>query len=620
MRAFILAVTGLAFGVIACSSSSDGTTFDIHAPVAAVSVVLPSPSLVEGQTARAVATPRDANGAALANRPIVWQSSSAAIASVTDSGMISAISPGTAVISAASEGVSGEASMIVVPPTPAPVASVSVALAASSISSGQTTQATATTRDADNNVLTGRVIGWSSSNTGVATVSAAGLVRAVAVGTAQISATSESQSGSAALTVAAIAPVPVASVSVTLAASSRNTGQTTQATATTRDANNNVLTGRAITWSSSNTGVATVSSSGLVTAIAVGAVQIMAACEGQSASANFSVTSAAPAPVASVTVALGTGSLNPGLTTQATATTRDANNNVLTGRAITWSSNNTAFATVDPSSGLVTAVAVGTAQITATSEGQSGSATLSVRLVGSSNEPAGMTVISDRPFNALHELGWDEPSNGGSGGSIVQDATAPRSPSSILRMTLPAGFSGGGASYDGDSPAFNVKTLYISHWFRTSSNWQGHPGSSVNKQYYVYTTSNVPSIYFDMYGSGSGTLRPQIAGQSISAGGAGFGDPQNPDWTANLVPSAEIVRGQWYHLEVVLVMNSVGKTDGSVDWWLDGVHIGSHGGIQWQSSSPSWQFVHYADVWGGGGGTVTKTMWLDFDHLYISGK
>ena len=164
--------------------------------------------------------------------------------------------------------------MIVVPPTPAPVASVSVVLAASLITPGQTTQGTATTLDADNNVLTGRVIGWSSSNTGVATVSAAGLVRAVAVGTAQIRATSEGQTGSAALTVAAIAPVPVASVSVTLAASSRNPGQTTQATATTRDANNNVLTGRAITWSSSNTGVATVSGSGLVTAIAVGAVQI----------------------------------------------------------------------------------------------------------------------------------------------------------------------------------------------------------------------------------------------------------------------------------------------------------------------------------------------------------
>ena len=69
MRAFILAVTGLAFGVTACSSSSDGTTFDIHAPVAAVSVVLPSPSLVEGQTARAIATPRDANGAPLYQPP-----------------------------------------------------------------------------------------------------------------------------------------------------------------------------------------------------------------------------------------------------------------------------------------------------------------------------------------------------------------------------------------------------------------------------------------------------------------------------------------------------------------------------------------------------------------------
>ncbi|PYO47909.1 MAG: cell surface protein, partial [Gemmatimonadetes bacterium] len=62
-------------------------------------------------------------------------------------------------------------------------------------------------------------------------------------GSVTISATSEGQSGSASLSVTAVPPVPVASVNVALAASSRNPGQTTQATATTRDANNNVLTG-----------------------------------------------------------------------------------------------------------------------------------------------------------------------------------------------------------------------------------------------------------------------------------------------------------------------------------------------------------------------------------------
>ena len=84
-----------------------------------------------------------------------------------------------------------------------PVAVVVVSLAASARTVGQTTQATAALRDAANDELTDRVVSWSSGNPMVATVSGAGLVTAVAVGTANIIATSEGHSGQAALTVTA---------------------------------------------------------------------------------------------------------------------------------------------------------------------------------------------------------------------------------------------------------------------------------------------------------------------------------------------------------------------------------------------------------------------------------
>jgi hypothetical protein len=232
-----------------------------------------------------------------------------------------------------------------------------------------------------------------------------------------------------------------------------------------------------------------------------------------------------------------------------------------------------------------------------------------------------MTVISDRPFNAINELGWSDDNWGyASGGVIIQDPTAPRSPSSILRTTIPRGFVGGGGTFSGDFTISSApRTLYVSYWARVSSNWQGEQ-SGVNKQFYVYTSSDVPSIYMNMYGAGSGPLQPQIAGQNISAGGQGFGDPNNPDWTPNLVPSAQIVRGQWYHIELILVMNSVGNADGSIDWWLDNVHIGSHSGIQFQSSAPKWRALHYTNLWGGGGSIAVASQTLDFDHLYLSGK
>ena len=105
---------------------------------------------------------------------------------------------GTAVITATSEGRSGTASITV---TPVPVASVDVSLSPSSIPVGGTASATATPRDAGGTALTGRTVTWSSGTPGVATVSASGVVTAVSVGTAVITATSEGRSGTATITV-----------------------------------------------------------------------------------------------------------------------------------------------------------------------------------------------------------------------------------------------------------------------------------------------------------------------------------------------------------------------------------------------------------------------------------
>src|ERR1044071_5090041 len=98
MRAFILAVTGVVFGIAACSTYGTDvvTVQQTQAKVASVSIQVPL-SLIAGQTARAVAVPKDANGNPLADRAVAWFSSSTSVASVDDSGVISAITPGSAI-------------------------------------------------------------------------------------------------------------------------------------------------------------------------------------------------------------------------------------------------------------------------------------------------------------------------------------------------------------------------------------------------------------------------------------------------------------------------------------------------------------------------------------------
>ena len=253
----------------------------------------------------------------------------------------------------------------------APVSSVTVSLASSSVVMGGTDQGMATLKDAAGNILTGRTVSWSSSNSSIASVNTSGLVTGVTAGSATITATSEGKSGSATITVT---PVPVASVTVSLASPSVVVRGTDQATATLKDAAGNILTGRTVSWSSSNTSIASVSTSGLVTGVAAGTATITATSGGQSGSATITVTLA---PVASVTVSLASASVLVGATDQATATLKDAGGNILTGRAVSWSSSNTSIASVN-TSGLVTGVAAGTATITATSEGKSGSATITV--------------------------------------------------------------------------------------------------------------------------------------------------------------------------------------------------------------------------------------------------
>jgi hypothetical protein len=113
-----------------------------------------------------------------------------------------------------------------------------------------------------------------------------------------------------------------------------------------------------------------------VTAVAAGLSIITATSEGKNGTAGITVT-ATPVAVASVSVSPASANVTAGQTVQLTATPRDASGNVLLGRVVTWASSNGALATVS-NSGLVTGVAAGAVTITATSEGQSGSSTVTV--------------------------------------------------------------------------------------------------------------------------------------------------------------------------------------------------------------------------------------------------
>lgn len=148
---------------------------------------------------------RDSAGDVLTNPVMTWSSSDAAIAEVSTSGVVTAMSAGSATVTATRDGHSGQAQIDVVTEQ-TPVASVEVSPSSATVYVDGTLQLEAIVRDADGNVLSGRSVTWSSSNTATASVNGDGMVMGMAEGSATITATSEGQTGSAAIEVRVYQP------------------------------------------------------------------------------------------------------------------------------------------------------------------------------------------------------------------------------------------------------------------------------------------------------------------------------------------------------------------------------------------------------------------------------
>jgi hypothetical protein len=184
-----------------------------------------------------------------------------------------------------------------IPAPPGLVATVTVTPATATIFSGgspSTVLLTATLLDGNGTPITAPVL-WVSSDPSKATVSTTGLVTAVAAGSTTISAVSQGKVGTATITVI-VTPPAVATVTVTPTPFGLAVGKTLQLSAFVFDGSGNVLTGRTVTWATSNSLVATVSASGLVTGVATGTVTITATSETIPGTASGTIL---PAPIVS---------------------------------------------------------------------------------------------------------------------------------------------------------------------------------------------------------------------------------------------------------------------------------------------------------------------------------
>ncbi|HEV8151147.1 MAG TPA: Ig-like domain-containing protein, partial [Gemmatimonadales bacterium] len=304
-------------------------------------------------------------------------------------------------------------------------------------------------------------------------------------------------------------------------------GQTQQLTATAKTASGIAVSGRTVSWSSSDQSVATVSSAGMVTGIAVGGpVRIRATVDGITGDAVVTVR---PVPVDHVTVEPAIAGVLVNGSVQLTATAFDAGNGLLDGRSFLWESSNSSIAAVTTTGKVIGQAEGGPVTISATAEGKTGSASVSV-----STRPPTRLGFLQQPGLVIAGLPFSQPIRVALQDDFLGTVVGALNPVSIAIAGNP-----GGATLSGQTtvtPSSGIAT------FSTLSL------NRVGNAYTFLVTSpglqSVTSDPFDVIAGSANQLAFVTAPSSAAQSGVAFGQQpvlQLKDGSGNNVQQAGVV-------------------------------------------------------------------------------
>ena len=320
------------------------------------------------------------------NNTLTWSSSNTSVATVFY-GVVEAVGFGTATITAKSNnGKTASCSVTVNPIQPTGIKATPETSTLYGLNGTVKLSANVMPSNATNKTVT-----WSSRNTSVATVSSDGTVKAVGYGTTVI--TAKTVNGLTSNCTVTVNPIAVTGVSLNKTSLSfTGTGSSQTLTATVSPSN---ATNKTLTWSSSNTSVATVSN-GVVKAVGFGTATITAKSNnGKTASCSVTVNPIQPTGIKATPETSTLYGLNGTVKLSANVMPSNATN-----KTVTWSSNNTSVATVS-SDGTVKAVGYGTAVITAkTVNGLTSNCTINVK-----KEEVTSLTIATKPTKTNYYVG-----------------------------------------------------------------------------------------------------------------------------------------------------------------------------------------------------------------------
>ncbi len=291
---------------------------------------------------------------------ISFTSSNNNIAIVDDTGKVTAKAVGEATITASVSGKSATCKVTV----KSPLKSISLNKSSLDLTEGGSSTLSVSYNPTD--TTDSKAITWTSSNTKVATVDKNGKVTAVGAGTATITATSAVKGVSPATCSVTVKKKEIHLNSISLSKASLSMTEGDSSTLTVSYDPSNTTDSKAITWTSSNTKVATVDKNGKVTAVGAGTATITATSAVKGVKEKTCSVTVNKKEIHLKNISLSKTSLSMTEGDSSTLTVSYDPSNTTDSKAITWTSSNLKVATVDKN-GKVTAVGAGTATITATS-------------------------------------------------------------------------------------------------------------------------------------------------------------------------------------------------------------------------------------------------------------
>ncbi len=354
------------------SGAADSTRLFVQAAVASVTLNLDTASVLKRDSIKLSAIPKDGAGSPL-TRAVTWRAVTSNV-TVDTAGWVKGISIGNNVMVIATSGAKADTARLNV--LPRPVASVVGAPDSITLAFGGTTTVSASIIDDQGQPNADFNIAWVSQNAAVATISPAGLVTGIAAGTTGVIASAGGKADTIKVKVQAAVPgVDSTTISPRLD-SLYSLSDTVRLVA--RTWKGGVQVAGSYSWVSRNTAFTTVSGLGTITAIANGGTYVVVTdTSGTKDSARVVVQQR----VAQINVTPSSVARYLGTTQQFSAVAVDGKNNPMGSASFTWSSTNTAIATVGTSTGLASMVGIGVDTIIASVGFVSGRAALNVRPV-----------------------------------------------------------------------------------------------------------------------------------------------------------------------------------------------------------------------------------------------